>query len=98
MVRSLLWCKHIGMPFTEGKVGSSILKCEPTVLGNDARAKATIITINEGYTIAFPVCYCEVDSVAMVVCWTAMIKDIRGLIWVEEFRTFSKIGRRKEFF
>lgn len=97
MVWSFVGREDIGMTFFQYEICTAILECETTVFRYNCCAETTVDTVDEGTAVSGSVCYGEVDRVAVIVGWRAVVHEIASFLWVEDFGTFRKIGGRDEF-
>lgn len=68
--------EHVGVVGAEVEVCAAVLESEAATCGDDARAEAGVVAVDERDAIAVFVGYGEVDGVAVVVSWAAVVVDV----------------------
>ena len=78
------------------EVGAAVLQCEATTLGDDARAEARVVAVDERGAVAVPVGDREVDRVARVLRrrGLAVLERGRGAIRAEQLRALCQVLAR----
>ena len=79
------------MIFHEG-VRSTVLGGKAAAFGDSSGTETGVVTIDEGCGVAVFVCDGEVDRIAAIVGWRAVIDDIAPLVRIEE-----RVGPGKHF-
>lgn len=85
----------------EREVCAAVLEGEAAALGDDARAEAAVVGVDEGGGVAVRVGHGEVDGVAALEgrrgeVWLAVLDEIEGALGVEERSALEEILLREE--
>lgn len=96
MVGPLARLQPVGVAGIEREVCASVLEREAAALGDDARAEAAVVGVDEGGRVAVRVGDGKVHGVAALesgrrVVWLAVLDEIQGTRWVKEGSPLEEI-------
>ena len=87
----------IGMSLLKREGRAAVLQCEAASLGDYPAAETTEVAVDKGACVTVCVGDGEVDGVAVIVCWAAVVEDRGCFVRVEEFCAGGEVGFGKEF-
>ena len=73
VVGSLPRREDVGVVFLEGEIRAAVLEGEAATFGDDAGAETAVVAVDEGAAVSVLVGGGEVDGVAVIVGWRAVV-------------------------